>query len=749
LQGSVSESKEVNLRMPQTVECLVGGQPLVIETGKLAGQADGAVTVKYGDTIVLVTACVSSEKREGIDFIPLTVEYEEKHYAVGKIPGSFIRRESRPSQDAILADRLIDRSLRPLLTKGFRNEMQVVVTILSADQENDPDILAIIGASAALSLSPIPFAGPVGATRVGCIDGELVLNPTFTQLADSSLDIVIAGSSDALVMVEAGAKGISEGVILDAIKLGQQANQDIIKIQQQLRDACGKPKMDFNPPETNPEVEEAVSAIIGGRLNDVIYKVKAERMEALDAISEELTQKLGERFSPQEITSTLESLVKKQVRSQILQGGARLSGRAPTEVRPITCEVGLLPRTHGTGLFKRGGTQVLTIATLGSMRKEQLIDTISQEETKRFLHHYNFPPFCTGEVKRMGGPGRREIGHGALVERALTPVLPKEEDFPYTLRLVSEVLSSNGSSSMASVCASILSLMDAGIPVSATVAGVAMGVIVGDGKYVVLTDIEGLEDAYGDMDFKVAGTVEGITALQMDIKLKGISFEVIEEAIKQASDARCFIIEKMNQTLGSSRPELSQYAPRMQKITIDPAKIGTIIGPGGKMIRSITEETKASIDVDNDGTVIIGSTNQEGAEKAIKIIQDLIRDVEVGGIYTGKVTRVINIGAFVEILPGKEGMVHISELADYRVASVEDIVKIGDEIMVMVTEIDRMGRVNLSRRAVLQGLSADSVASGSPRQSNGPGAPNRDFQRRPQGGPPRRFPDRGGRPPQR
>ncbi len=735
--------------MPQTVECLVGGQPLVIETGKLAGQADGAVTVKYGDTIILVTACVSSEKREGIDFIPLTVEYEEKHYAVGKIPGSFIRRESRPSQDAILADRLIDRSIRPLLTKGFRNEMQVVITVLSSDQENDADILAIIGASAALSLSPIPFAGPVGATRVGCIDGELVLNPTFTQLADSSLDIVIAGSSDALVMVEAGANGISEGVILDAIKFAQQANQDIIRIQQQLRDACGKPKMDFTPPKANPEVEEAVSAVIEDRLNDIIYKVKAERMEALDAISEELTQKLGERFSPQEITSTLESLLKKQVRSQILQKGTRLSGRAPTEVRPITCEVGLLPRTHGTGLFKRGGTQVLSIATLGSMRKEQLIDTISPEETKRFLHHYNFPPFCTGEVKRMGGPGRREIGHGALVERALTPVLPKEEDFPYTLRLVSEVLSSNGSSSMASVCASILSLMDAGIPVSATVAGVAMGVIVEDGKYVVLTDIEGLEDAYGDMDFKVAGTMEGITALQMDIKLKGISFEVIEEAIKQANDARGFIIEKMNQTISSSRPELSQYAPRMQKITIDPAKIGTIIGPGGKMIRSITEETKASIDVDNDGTVIIGSTNQEGAEKAIKIIQDLIRDVEVGGVYTGRVTRVINIGAFVEILPGKEGMVHISELADYRVASVEDVAKIGDEITVMVTEIDRMGRVNLSRRAVLQGLSADSVASGSPRQSNGPGAPSRDFQRRPQGGPPRRFPDRGGRPPQR
>ena len=735
--------------MPQTVECLVGGQPLVIETGKLAGQADGAVTVKYGDTIVLVTACVSSEKREGIDFIPLTVEYEEKHYAVGKIPGSFIRRESRPSQDAILADRLVDRSIRPLLTKGFRNEMQVVITVLSSDQENDADILAIIGASAALSLSSIPFAGPVGATRVGYIDGELVLNPTFTQLADSSLDIVIAGSSDALVMVEAGANGVSEGVILDAIKFAQQANQDIIRIQQQLRDACGKPKMDFIPPKANPEVETAVSAIIEDRLNDVIYKMKAERMDALDAIGEELTQKLGERFSPQEITSTLESLLKKQVRSQILQKGSRLSGRAPTEVRPITCEVGLLPRTHGTGLFKRGGTQVLTIATLGSMRKEQLIDTISQEESKRFLHHYNFPPFCTGEVKRMGGPGRREIGHGALVERALTPVLPKEEDFPYTLRLVSEVLSSNGSSSMASVCASILSLMDAGIPVSATVAGVAMGVIVEDDKYVVLTDIEGLEDAYGDMDFKVAGTMEGITALQMDIKLKGISFEVIEQAIKQATDARCFIIEKMNQTISSSRPELSQYAPRMQKITIDPAKIGTIIGPGGKMIRSITEETNASIDVNNDGTVIIGSINQEGAEKAIKMIQDLIRDVEVGGVYTGKVTRVINIGAFVEILPGKEGMVHISELADYRVASVEDVAKVGDEITVMVIEIDRMGRVNLSRRAVLQGLSADSVASGSPRQSNGPGAPSRDFQRRPQGGPPRRFPDRGGRPPQR
>ncbi len=742
--------------MPQIFQCLLGDRSLIIETGRLANQAGGSVTVQYGDTLILVTACVSSEPREGADFLPLTVDYEERHYAAGKIPGSFIRRESRPSQDAILADRLTDRSLRPLFPKGFRNEIQVVITVLSADQENDPDVLAIVGASAALSLSTIPFEGPVGAVRVGCLDGELVLNPTFTQLANSSLDVVVAGTSDALVMVEAGAKEIPDQLILDAIKFGQQANLEINRLQRQIIDAYGKPKMDFTPTEENPEVEEAVSAITGDRLKELVFRPKAEREEALATIKEELSRELEEKFSSQEIKSALDSLLRREVRSQILVRGTRVGGRGLNEVRPISCEVGLLPRTHGSALFNRGGTQVLTIATLDSMRKEQLIDTISPEETKRFLHHYNFPPYSNGEVKRMGGPGRREIGHGALVERALAPVLPSEVDFPYTIRLVSEVLSSNGSTSMGSVCASVLSLMDAGIPIKAPVAGVAMGVIAEDDKFVLLTDIEGLEDAYGNMDFKVAGTAQGITALQMDIKLKGIPYHVIENAIKQANDARRFILDKMSQTISSSRPELSKYAPRMYKITIDPDKIGTVIGPGGKMIRSITEETKATIDVENDGTVIIGSTSEEGAQKAIKIIQDLTRDVEVGAMYTGKVTRVINIGAFVEILPGKEGMVHISELADYRVPSVEDVVKVGDEIMVMVTEIDRMGRINLSRRAVLQGLSKtdmvkDTAAPGFPGKLYNPPPRSRggDLERRPRGGPPRRYPDRGRKPPQR
>ncbi len=742
--------------MPQILEYLVGERPLVIETGRLASQADGAVTVQYGDTLVLVSACVSSEPRQGTDFLPLTVDYEERHYAAGKIPGSFIRRESRPSQAAILADRLTDRSLRPLFPKSFRNDIQVVITVLSADQENDPDVLAIVGASAALSLSAIPFEGPVGAVRVGCLDGELVLNPTFTQLVDSSLDLVVASTSDSLVMVEAGAKEVPDSLILEAIKFGQQANQGIIRLQQQLSEAGGKPKMDFTPTEVSPEVEEAVSAIIGGRLSEVIYKPKGEREEAITAIKEELSQELAQKFPPQEVTSALESLLRREVRSQILERGARVGGRGLSEVRPITCEVGFLPRTHGSALFNRGGTQVLTTTTLGSMRKEQLIDTISPEESKRFLHHYNFPPYSVGEVKRIIGPGRREIGHGALVERALAPVLPNEEDFPYTIRLVSEALSSNGSTSMASVCASILSLMDAGIPISSPVAGVAMGVIAENDKYVLLTDIEGLEDAYGNMDFKVAGTAEGITALQMDIKLKGIPYEVIEKAIKEAHDARRFILDKMSQTISSSRPELSKYAPRMYKITIDPDKIGTVIGPGGKMIRSIVEETKATVDVENDGTVIIGSTSEEGAQKAIKIIEDLTKDVEVGAVYTGRVTRVISIGAFVEILPGKEGMVHISELADYRVPSVEDVVKVGDEIMVVVTEIDRMGRINLSRRAVLQGLSKvsnakDTMSSGfAGKPQNPPQRPRGgDLERRPRGGPPRRYPDRGRKPPYR
>ncbi len=737
--------------MSQVFQCMVGGRALIIETGKLAVQASGAVTVRYGDTIVLVTACASSEPREGVDFLPLTVDYEERHYAAGKIPGSFFRREGRPSQDAILADRLTDRPIRPLFPKGWRNDIQIVITVLSADQENDPDILALIGASAALTISDIPFDGPVGAIRIGHLDGEFVLNPTFTQLNDSSLDLVIAGADDKVVMVEAGANEVPESLLLDAIKSGQGAIKDIIQLQHQLLAACGKPKKDFQPPQVGPEVEEAVSSIVAGRLADVIFKPSAEREEAISALKQELEQKLGESFPLPDIYSALESQLKAELRSQILERGARADGRGLTEVRPITCEVGFLPRTHGSGLFSRGQTHVLTTTTLGSLGEEQRIDTIGLEESKRFIHHYNFPPYSVGEARRIVGPGRREVGHGALVERTIIPILPSEEDFPYTIRLVSEVLSSNGSTSMASVCASSLSLMDAGVPVKTSVAGVAMGLITADDKYAVLTDIQGLEDAHGDMDFKVAGTAQGVTTLQMDTKLKGIAFEAIEKALLQAHDARLFILDKMNQTISSSRPELSKYAPRVYKLMVDPDKIGTIIGPGGKMIRSIIEETKTTIDIENDGTVLIGSSSEEGAQKAIKIIEDLTREAEIGVIYTGRVVRTTSYGAFVEILPGKDGMVHISELADYRVPSVEDVVKVGDEITVMVTEIDNMGKVRLSRRAVLQGLSPTDMAKDTPAPGRSPRPQGqRPFQRSeergPQQGPPRRYPDRPRRP---
>jgi len=706
--------------MPHRYECLLGSQPLIIETGAIANQADGAVTVRYGDTLILATVCVSKEEREDADMVPLTVDYEEKHYAAGKIPGSFIRRESRPSQDAILADRLIDRSLRPLISKGFKNDTQIVITVLSTDQENDPDILAIIGASAALSISKVPFEGPISAVRVGYIDGKLVLNPTFTNLVESSLDLVVSSRKDAPVMVEAEANEVADQIILDAIKLAQEANQEAIKLQERLRAEHGKTKMEFNPVVIKPEALEAAAAIIGNRLSEIVYKTKIDRQADLDAIEKELSQKLGEKFTSHEISAALEGLVKKAVRSQILEKGIRSAGRKPTEIRPITCEVGVLPRTHGSGLFTRGSTQVLSNTTLGSSSEEQMIDTISQQDKKRFLHHYNFPPFCVGEIGRMTGPKRREIGHGALVERALTPIIPTQEEFPYTIRVVSEVLSSNGSSSMGSVCASSLSLMDAGVPIKKAIAGVAMGLIAEGDKYIVLTDIEGLEDAYGNMDFKVAGTVDGITALQMDIKLKGIPSEVIERGLKQAYEGRLFILDKMNQAISTNRPELSKYAPRIYRLKINPEKIGTVIGPGGKMIRSIVEQTKSKIDIEDDGTVLISSNDEESARKAIKIIEDLTKEVEVGAVYTGKVTRLMDFGAFVEVLPGKEGLVHISELADHRVASVEDEVKVGDEVMVKVIEIDRMGRVNLSRRAVFQDEAGGEGPRPSPPQGQGP-----------------------------
>jgi len=672
----------------------------------------------------------------------LTIDYEERLYAAGKIPGGFIRREGRPSQEATLASRLTDRPLRPLLPKAWRKDIQLIVTVLSADLENSPDMLSVIGGSMVLSMSEVPFDGPVGAVRVGYIDDELVINPTLPQLEDSRLDLVVASTRQAIVMVEAGAKEVGEDIILQAIKLGHEANQDIIKLQEELQQACGQPKVEAPVSEVDPEVVSAVSPLVEGRLDQVLSLAeKQPREQALSELKRELVESLGESYSTEDILSACETKLRAQIRSNILDKGQRAGGRGLTEVRPVTCEVGLLPRTHGSALFTRGGTQVLTITTLGSVGKEQPLDGLGIEESKRFIHHYNFPPFSTGEVKRVGTPGRREIGHGALAERAILPVLPEDEEFLYTIRLVSEVLSSNGSTSMASTCASSLSLMDAGIPIKRAVAGIAMGLITGEaGKYAVLTDIEGREDAHGDMDFKVAGTTEGITALQMDIKLKSVDLEMLGRALAQAREARLFILEIMGQTMSTSRPEMSRYAPRMYKISINPDKIGSVIGTGGKTIRSIIEETKTTVDIENDGTVLIGSPSEERALRAIEIIEGLTKEVEVGAVYTGKVSRLMSFGAMVEVLPGKEGLVHISELAEHRVARVEDIVKVGDEVKVKVIGIDDMGRVNLSRRAVFEKLSqmpGVRVQDSPPPKTSG--FPSRE-RREP-------YPPRSGRPP--
>ena len=706
----------------------IAGRKIFIETGKLANLAGGSVTIWYGDTVLLVTACASPTPREGVDFLPLTVEYEERQYAVGKIPGSFFRREGRPSQDATLAARQTDRCLRPLFPKDFHNEIQVIVTIFSADQENDPDILAIIGASAALGLSDIPLDGPVSATRLGYLDGKIVVNPTYAQLDDSKLDLVVAGTKNAVVMIEAGANEVSEEVVLEAIRMGQTINGEIIDLQQELISIAGKPKMEISlNGNVETDLTEKAAAVLGDRLYSTVFTrtEKGERDGALDTLRDEVSAQLEPDYTRQEVASAFDTLVKKEVRARIIKEGQRPDGRTTREIRPITCEVSVLPRAHGTGLFSRGQTQVITIATLGSMSEQQRLDTISPEERKRFIHHYNFPPYSVGEVRRTGGPGRREIGHGALAERSLLPVIPNEEEFPYTIRLVSEVVSSNGSTSMASVCGSTLALMDAGVPIKAPVAGVAMGLVMDeDGQYAILTDIQGVEDALGDMDFKVAGTAEGINALQMDIKVKGITPEIMEEALAQAREARLFVLGKINQTMAAPRSDLSPYAPRMLRISIPVDKIGALIGPGGKTIRSIIEETKASIDVENDGSVIIGSTSSEAARKAVERIESLTREVEVGAVYTGKVTRLMNFGAFVEIIPGKDALVHISELSDERVASVEDVVSVGDELTVMVTEIDGMGRVNASRRALLQ-----SSSRGAEPRSGGPDSGPRLYDR--------------------
>ncbi|OGO50229.1 MAG: polyribonucleotide nucleotidyltransferase, partial [Chloroflexi bacterium RBG_16_68_14] len=717
--------------MAERFERKIGDQLLTLEVGELAGLADGAVTARYGDTVVLATACVSDKLREGVDFLPLTIDYEERLYAVGKIPGSFFRREGRPSTDATLAARLTDRPIRPLFPKGFRNDIQVIITVLSADQENDPDVLGTIGASAALCMSGVPFAGPVSSVRVGYINGAFVVNPTFAQLQEGELDLVVTGTRDAIMMVEAGASQVPEHVMLQAIEFGQRANQEVLALQEELIAKVGRPKLEFQTPPLPSGVKDKVKAALEGRLDEILAAAKEERRGGMEGRRQELLERFGEEYGADEIGAALDEVVKETVRSSIVERGVRPDGRHPTEIRPISCQVGILPRTHGSGLFTRGQTQVLTIATLGSFGEQQKLDTLSPEERKRFLHHYNFPPFSVGETRPMRGPSRRDVGHGALAERAIEPVIPDEDVFPYTIRLVSEVLSSNGSTSMASVCGSTLALMDAGVPIEAPVAGIAMGLVMGEaGNYAVLTDIAGLEDGLGDMDFKVAGTAEGITALQMDIKVKGITLEIMERALEQAREARLFILGKMQETLPTHRAELSKWAPRMYRIQISVDKIGAVIGPGGRMIRSIIEETKCSIDVEDDGSVFVGSTSEEMARRAIEIIEGLTKEVQVGEIYTGKVVRIVDFGAFVELPGGKDGLVRIGELADYHVPSVEDVVALGDEIMVKVIEIDSMGRINLSRRAVLTGEEGGGEAApvGAPS-----GRPPREG--RPRGGP--------------
>ena len=685
-------------------EMELGGRTLTIETGKMAKQASGAVLARYGDTAVLVTATASAEPREGIDFFPLTVDYEEKLYSVGKIPGGFIKREGRPSESAILFSRLLDRPIRPLFAEGFRNDVQIVATVLSVEQDNAPEITAMIGASAALSLSDIPFNGPIGGVRVGRVNGQFIINPTVEQMEQSDLNLAVAGTADAISMVEAGANELPEDVILEAILFGHEEIKRIVAFVNDMVAVAGKPKREialFSVPE---DMEQAVKEYISDKLNEAVRNAdKHSRDAAVDAVKAEAMEHFAEIYPEEDkkLSYIMHKTLKNIVRHMITDEKIRPDGRGIEEVRPITCEVDLLARTHGAALFTRGQTQALTITTLGAIGDEQILDGLGTEESKRYMHHYNFPAFSVGETRPSRGPGRREIGHGALAERALVPMIPSEDVFPYTIRLVSEILESNGSSSMASVCGSTMSLMSAGVPIKRPVSGVAMGLVKEGDNYTILTDIQGMEDALGDMDFKVAGTTEGVTAIQMDIKIEGLTKEILTDALAQARRGRMHILGKMLEAIDQPREELSPYAPRIITLQIHPDKIRDVIGPGGKIIKKIIEETGVKIDIEDDGKTFIAAVDMEAGKKAVKMIEDLVREVEVGETYEGKVTRIMNFGAFVEVLPGKEGLVHISQLAKERVEKVEDVVAIGDVVKVKVIEIDRQGRVNLSRKVLL------------------------------------------------
>ncbi|NLA83496.1 MAG: polyribonucleotide nucleotidyltransferase [Clostridiales bacterium] len=684
----------------------LAGQTLSVEVGKMAEQANGACTVRYGDTVVLVTATASDEPTEGIDFFPLSVDFEEKLYAVGRIPGGFIRREGRPTEKAILTSRLIDRPIRPLFPEGFRNDVVVIATALSIDPEYPPEVFAMIGSSVALSISDIPFLGPTGSVSVGMVDGNFIINPNSNQREKSKLDLVVSGTKDAIMMVEAGAHELTEDEMLDAIMFAHEYIKDIVRFQEKIVQEVGKPKKAYEIFLPGLDLEKKVRAFATERISVAVQaKEKQIREENIKKVTEEIMEHFSDTFQEREkeIEEVINKITKEVVRERILKEGIRPDGRTLTEIRPLSSEVGLLPRTHGSGLFKRGQTQVLTVCTLGAMGDVQILDSLWEDETKRYIHHYNFPAYSVGEARTSRGPGRREIGHGYLAERALEPMIPSEEEFPYTIRLVSEVLSSNGSSSLASVCGSNLALMHAGVPIKAPVSGIAMGLIKDEetGQVAILTDIQGLEDHLGDMDFKVAGTEKGITAIQMDIKIKGIDRDILKKALEQARIDRIKILDFMLKVISKPREYLSPYAPKITQTSIHPDKIRDVIGPGGKVINSIIAETGVKIDIEDSGQVYIYSPNQEAADRALKMIEAITRDVEAGDVYTGKVVRIMNFGAFVELMPGKEGLVHISKLAHHKVDKVEDVLKVGDEITVKVTEIDSQGRINLSHKDTL------------------------------------------------
>jgi polyribonucleotide nucleotidyltransferase len=724
----------------KTYTATVGNQTITFETGKLASQAGGAVTVRLGDSIIFASATMGGV-REGIDFFPLSVEYEERLYASGKIPGSFFRREGRPSTEAILTDRLTDRPLRPLFPKGMRNEVQIIMFSMSSDSINPLDILAINAASTAVMISDIPWNGPVGAVRVGRVDGEFIINPTFEQVDASDLDLRIAGTRDAILMVECGANEVPEDVMVQALEMGHKAMQPLIDLQFKMQAEVGKEKREgtYNLPDE--DLAKRVFDRVSGPMTELLDQplTKAEFYGGMTTLKEEVVKEFYTIPDPMSVISAeaaadypslasireaFDQAEQTIVRERILGQGKRPDGRGPKDLRNIWAEVDLSPRAHGSGLFTRGETQVMTLATLGTLGEAQAIDSLSPQDSKRYMHHYNFPPYSVGEVRPLRGQSRREVGHGALAERALEPVIPAEETFPYTLRLVSEVLSSNGSTSMASVCGSTLALMDAGVPIKAPVAGIAMGLIMDDsGRYHILTDIQGTEDHLGDMDFKVAGTAEGITALQMDIKISGLSTDIMKEALEQAHVARLAILDKMLEVIPQPRADLKDHAPRITTVKIPVGKIGALIGPGGKNIRALQEETGTKIDIEEDGTVYIAAVQGAGAKLAIERIEALGESPEIGRIYTGKVVRIEAFGAFVEILPGTDGLVHISQLDSERVNSVEDIVGMGDEITVMITDIDPMGKIRLSRQAVLEGWSAEEAREHDKPRSGGGGRP--------------------------